>query len=81
MSVTFRSFRTMRPFQADRGLLVSWGGYTKSALQEARVHFFSIRLWDSQDIMEALFRTYDRLPEDLRADIPLKRIWTLVLDE
>lgn len=71
---------TMQTFQADRGLLVSWGGFNKVVRIEARAHFYSIRLWDSQDVMEALYRNYDRLPEELRAELPLKRVWTMVLD-
>lgn len=78
----FRALQgTMQTFQANRGLLVSWGGFTKTALRESKMHFFNIRLWDSQDIIEALYRSYDRLSEDLRADLPLKRVWTMVLDD
>ena len=78
----FRALQgTMQTFQADRGLLVSWGGFTKTALRESKTHFFAIRLWDSQDVIEALYRSYDQLSEDLKADLPLKRIWTRVLDD
>jgi hypothetical protein len=28
-----------------------------------------------------LLEQYERLPEDLRAELPLKRVWTLVLEE
>lgn len=71
---------SMQTFQADRGLLVSWGGFNKVVRVEARAHFYSIRLWDSQDVMEALYRNYDRLSDGLRAELPLKRVWTMVLD-
>ena len=37
----------MSNFGATRGLLVSWGGFTKAARAEARRLFFQIRLWDS----------------------------------
>jgi restriction system protein len=78
----FRALQgTMQTFGADRGLLVSWGGFNKVVLAESRTHFYNIRLWDSQDVLEALLGTYERLPEALRAEIPLKRIWTMVLDE
>lgn len=78
----FRALQgTMQTFGADRGLLVSWGGFNKVVQAEARTHFYNIRLWDSQDVLEALLGAYERLPEALRAEIPLKRIWTMVLDE
>ena len=31
--------------------------------------------------MEAIFRGYDKLPEELKAELPLKRTWALVLEE
>jgi restriction system protein len=66
---------------ADQGLLVAWGGVTKSAEAEARSQFFRIRVWTADDLVDALTRNYDRLPEEMQAELPLKRIWTLVLDE
>jgi restriction system protein len=68
-------------FRADQGLLVSWGGFTTAALREARPLFFQIRLWTANDVVGAVLEHYDRLPEDLRAEIPLQRIWTLVPEE
>lgn len=72
---------SMATFKADQGLLVSWGGFTGEALREARQHHFSIRLWGASSLLEALVDNYDRLPEEVRSDLPLKRIWTLVLDD
>lgn len=71
----------MKSFGADRGLLVSWGGFKSSVYREARTMFFDIRLWDADDLIEALTETYERLPDDLQAELPLKRIWALVLEE
>jgi len=70
----------VRSFGADQGLLVSWGGFKQSVINEARQHFFEIRLWDAGDILSHLFAHYDQLPEDLRAEIPLKRVWILLLE-
>lgn len=72
---------TMQTFQADQGLLVSWGGFTRAVDQEARQSFFTVRLWDSAVLVEAVLRTYDRFPAELQAELPLKRIWALVLEE
>jgi restriction system protein len=68
----------MKSFRADQGLLVSWGGFKSSVVKEARQHFFEVRLWDSGDIISALFENYDKLPEEVKAELPLKRIWALV---
>lgn len=70
----------LKNFGAEQGLLVSWGGFKTSVIKEAQCIFFDIRLWDSGDILDALFENYDQLPKDLQAEIPLKRIWTLVLE-
>lgn len=66
-------------FGATQGLLVSWGGFKQSV--DPRKQFFGIRLWDADDLVDALLENYDRLPKDLQAEIPLKRIWTLVPEE
>lgn len=71
----------LRHFGADQGLLVSWGGFKQSVVNEARRLFFEIRLWDAGTLVDMLLRHYDRLPEDLKAELPLKRIWTLVVEE
>jgi restriction system protein len=65
-------------FGADQGLLVSWGGFKSSVEARARLVFFNIRLWDADDLVDALLENYDGLSEDVRAELPLKRIWTLV---
>jgi len=72
---------TMHNFKADQGLLVSWGGFNKVAENEARMSFFSVRLWDANDVVEAVLKNYDRLPEELQNELPLKRIWALVIEE
>ena len=69
---------TMQTFQANQGLLVSWGGFTGPVQREARQSFFKVRLWNAEDLVRAVYRTYDRLPEQVKAQIPLERIWTLV---
>lgn len=72
---------SMSTFKADQGLLVSWSGFTTEAQREARHHHFSLRLWEASDLLEAVVENYDRLPEEMRNDLPLKRIWALVLED
>ena len=43
--------------------------------------FFEIRLWDSDAVIDKLQETYDHLPADLQAEIPLQRVWTLLPDD
>lgn len=71
----------MRDFQAEQGLLVAWGGFKRSVFTEARRAFFEIRLWDADALVKAVLENYDRLSERVRAELPLKRIWTLVQEE
>ena len=71
----------MSKVRAEQGLLVSWGGFNNKAIQEARDAFFSIRLWDSGDLLEAIFKYYERFNDELKAELPLKRIWGLVPEE
>ena len=71
----------LQNFRAEQGLLVAWGGFNQAVLKESRQSFFSIRLWDSGDLVKAIFKNYDRLPDQLQAELPLKRIWALVLEE
>jgi restriction system protein len=71
----------MGNFGAKRGLLVSWGGFTKVARLEARRLFFEIRLWDSDAVIDKLQSVYERLPADIKAEVPLQQVWTLLPDE
>lgn len=68
----------MQRVNAKQGLLVAWGGFTKDAIQEARNVFFSIRLWDQGDLLNEVLTHYEQFDDELKAELPLKRIWTLV---
>jgi restriction system protein len=71
----------MKNFGAAQGLIVAWGGYRQSVAKEATRLFFEIRLWDSGDLVRMIQAHYDALPDGIQADLPLKRIWTLVPSE
>jgi restriction system protein len=66
---------------ADHGLIVSWGGFTSAVRQRTNELFFRVRLWGREELLDNLLASYEQLPEDIRAELPLKRTWTLVLDE
>ena len=65
----------MQNVQATQGLLVSWGGFKSSVDKEKATQFFRVRLWDQGDLIEQVLVHYDKLDEDIRTELPLKRIW------
>lgn len=67
----------MQNVAADQGLLVSWGGFRSSVEKETAQHFFKVRLWDQDTILDRLFSSYEKLDENIRAELPLKRFWSL----
>ena len=67
--------------KADAALFVSWGGFKPTVYKELASRFFRVRLWSQKELLEHLFANYDRLDEDLRAELPLKRIWTVATQE
>lgn len=71
----------MNNFGADSGLIVAWGGYQGKVENEATRHFFKIRLWDADDLVQMIQENYDNLPADIQADLPWKQIWILVTEE
>ncbi|MBI3466357.1 MAG: restriction endonuclease [Planctomycetes bacterium] len=79
---TFNELRgVVSKFGAEQGLLVSWGGFTNPVKQDARKDFFKIRLWDQGDLVDALLENYERLDDQIKGELPLRRIWVLVDDE
>jgi restriction system protein len=68
-------------FASQQGLLVSWGGFTNPVKLDARKDFFRIRLWDQDDVVDAVLQNYERLEDGIKAELPLKRIWVMVHDE
>jgi len=68
----------MERVNANQGLLVAWGGFTKDGIQEARNLFFSMRLWDEGGVLNEISNHYEALDDEVKAELPLKRIWTLV---
>lgn len=68
---------TMANVGAEYGLLVSWSGFKRSIIREMPMQFFKVRLWSHIDILNELLACYDLLDEDIRQEIPLKRMWVL----
>ena len=68
-------------FGAQHGLLVSLSDFRRSVRNENERSFFQIRLWGPQELVERLLETYESLPADIRADIPLQSRRVLVESE
>ena len=62
-------------FGAETCLFVSWGGFKPNVQKELARDFFRVRLWSGKDLLNKLFIHYDRLPEEIRLALPLKRVW------
>ncbi len=66
-------------FGAQEGLFVSWSGFKSNVQKELAASFFRVRLWTQTELLEALFANYDKLDEDIKAELPLKRFWTVAV--
>ncbi len=71
----------LKNFGAEQGVLVCWGGFKNSVIQEARQNFFTIRLWDSGELLRMILKNQDKFSDDLKAELPLKRVWAIVLED
>ncbi len=81
IEVLDRLVGTMDKVKADQGLLVAWGGFKDTVLREQPNHFFRVRMWDQDDIIDEVLDNYEKLGDEIRAELPLKRIWTVAADE
>jgi restriction system protein len=68
-------------FGANEGLFVSWSGFKNNVQKELAGSFFRVRLWSQTELLDALYEVYDKLDPDLRAELPLKRVWSVALTD
>lgn len=66
-------------FNANQGLFVAWGGFKQNVEKELAASFFRLRLWSQDNLLQELFAVYDKLDDEIKAQIPLKRVWTVVV--
>lgn len=71
----------MQNVGADHGLFVSWGGFKSTVVREVPDRFFKVRLWNGNDLIEQVLANYDQLDSEIKADLPLKRVWTVANPE
>ena len=60
---------------ATQGLFVSWGH--RDLTEDSGESFFVLRQWDAERLLDALLDCYERLPDDIRGHLPLRKIWAL----
>jgi restriction system protein len=68
-------------FGAQEGLFVSWSGFKGNVQKDFAASFFRVRLWTQKEFLETLFAHYDRLDDDIKAELPLKRIWSVATQD
>ena len=75
-----RPLLVISPFEKTLAELGRSGslGVTECAVAAS---FFRVRLWTQKELLEALFAHYDHLDDELKAELPLKRIWTVAAQE
>jgi restriction system protein len=49
--------------------------------RETAGKFFQVGLWDRDELITQLLEHYERLSADVRAELPLKRIWMLAAQD
>jgi hypothetical protein len=52
-------------------------GFRSSVGRETASQFFRVRLWDAEEVIKQLLAQYDRLPAEIRQELPLKQVWTV----
>ena len=60
---------------ADKAIGEACGCSAQTVEKVRADHFFAVRLWDQDDLIRELLACYEKLDADLRAELPLKRIW------
>jgi hypothetical protein len=64
--------------EGEAGTAFVLRGFTERLRAEARQHSFGIKLWEQTDLVQAVYRTYEKLSPEIQAELPLKKVWVLV---
>ncbi len=67
-----------KKFKATHSILVAWGGLKGTAIDEIKEQFFSTKLWDYNTIIDEILKNYDKLSDETKSKIPLKKIWAVI---
>jgi restriction system protein len=69
----------MQNFNAQKGLLVTWREVTIQVSDEIPNQAFNLEIWDKDTLVNKLMSSYNSLSDEIKAQIPLKRSWSLSL--
>ena len=71
-----RKYKSMR-------MIFLYLGLTSREMSRMSWHsgFFRVLLWAQKELLEQLFTLYDHLDEELKAELPLKRVWMVAAQE
>ena len=72
---------TVQDTQSDYALMVSWNGFTSPVRQRLTKLYFRVRFLGRKQILDNLFEVFEKLLEQIRIDLPLRRAWMLVPNE
>jgi hypothetical protein len=53
------------------------GGLSKQAQEALKTHQLRVRGWEAAEVVDAVLAHYERLDDDIRSRLPLKRVWML----
>ncbi len=70
----------MRDYRATHGILVSFGGFKNSIIQENKNDHFDIRLWNTNNVINELLTNYNNLDTETKSKLQLKQVWALIPD-
>ena len=57
------------------------GWFQEGSSQSGESRQFSVRLWDSRDLLEAIYRNFEKLPAEIQAELPLEKVWMLLMKD
>lgn len=81
MNVYNQTVGVMKKVNAENVIIVSWSGFDKRVLHEAKNDYFRVRLWSSKEVLEYVFQYYEKFTDEMKAELPLKRVWALVQED
>ena len=73
-----RLLGAMQTADTEHGLLVSWGGFSSEVTGSPYVQSLKVALWDRAALIDQVLEHYDKLDSDIKAELPLKRIWIVI---
>ena len=71
----------MQSSGASQALLVSWSGVTRPVRARAKDFWLQMRIWDADDLLDAIQEVYADLPGVIRTRITLQQSWSLAINQ